>query len=42
MAWDNGMIADRFRKWCAEKGMRLDARDIQTAFFNYCKGVGKI
>lgn len=39
---DNGIIADRFRKWCAEKGMKLDAKNIQTAFFNYCKGVGKL
>lgn len=39
---DNGMIADRFRKWCSDKGMKLDAKNIQTAFFNYCKGVGKL
>lgn len=39
---DNGMIADKFRAWCIAKGMALDARNIESAFFNFCAKIGKI
>jgi hypothetical protein len=39
---DNTMIAEKFRSWCASKGMPLDARTIEQAFSNFCAKVGKI
>lgn len=39
---DNGMIADKFRQWCSKKGIKLDAKTIDKAFFNYCNKVGKM
>ena len=39
---DNGMIADKFRAWCAGKGIALDARNIEKAFSNFCAKVGKV
>ena len=39
---DNTMIAEKFRAWCVEKGMALDARNIEQAFSNFCAKVGKV
>jgi hypothetical protein len=41
---DNSMIADKFRKWCADRdpAIRLDAKNIQKLFFNFCKSAGKV
>jgi hypothetical protein len=39
---DNTMIAEKFRSWCASKGMALDVRNIDQAFSNFCAKVGKI
>lgn len=39
---DNSMIAEKFRAWCAGKGMALDARNIEQAFSNFCAKVGKV
>ncbi|MDE4131372.1 replication initiation protein [Phaeobacter gallaeciensis] len=39
---DNTMIAEKFRAWCAGKGMALDARNIEKAFSNFCAKVGKV
>ena len=39
---DNTMIADKFRSWCAGKGLALDARNIEQAFTNFCAKVGKV
>lgn len=39
---DNTMIAEKFRAWCAGKGMALDARNIEQAFSNFCAKVGKV
>ncbi|WP_347268682.1 replication initiation protein [Paracoccus sp. (in: a-proteobacteria)] len=39
---DNTMIADKFRAWCAGKGLALDARNIEQAFSSFCAKVGKI
>lgn len=39
---DNTMIAEKFRAWCASKGMALDARNIEQAFSNFCGKVGRV
>lgn len=39
---DNLMIADKFRAWCARKGIALDAWNIEQAFSNFCAKVGKV
>jgi hypothetical protein len=41
---DNGMIADKFRKWCAERqpAIRLDAKSIDKYFISFCKSIGKV
>lgn len=39
---DNTMIADKFRAWCAGKGITLDARNIEKAFSNFCGTVGRV
>ena len=39
---DNTMIADKFRAWCAGKGLALDARNIEQAFTSFCAKVGRI
>jgi len=39
---DNGMIAEKFREWCASKGMALNARNIEQAFSNFCTKVGRV
>lgn len=39
---DNTMIAEKFRAWCAGKGMALNARNIEQAFSNFCAKVGKV
>jgi hypothetical protein len=39
---DNTMIAERFRAWCSDKGIALDARNIEQAFRNFCAKVGKV
>jgi hypothetical protein len=35
--WDYGKIADAFRAFCAGKNIKLDARNIETIFVNFCK-----
>ena len=39
---DNAMIAEKFRTWCARKGISLDAQDIEQIFSNFCATVGKV
>ena len=39
---DNTMIAERFRSWCSDKGIALDARNIEQTFQNFCAKVGKV
>lgn len=39
---DNSMIAEKFRAWCAAKGMSLDAGNIEQAFSNFCAKVGRV
>jgi hypothetical protein len=35
--WDLSKIADAFRAFCAGKNIKLDARNIETMFLNFCK-----
>lgn len=39
---DNSLLASRFRDWCKERGISLDAANIETVFSNYCAKVGKV
>lgn len=39
---DNGLIADKFRVWCKDKGIALDAPSIEQAFRNFCAKVGRV
>lgn len=39
---DNTMIAERFRSWCREKSVALDARNIEQTFQNFCAKVGRV
>lgn len=39
---DNTIIAEKFRAWCASKGVALDARNIEQAFSNFCAKVGRV
>jgi hypothetical protein len=39
---DNTMIAEKFRAWCGEKGMALNAGNIERAFSNFCAKVGRV
>ncbi len=38
----NGLIADKCRAWCRDKGIALDAPSIKKAFRNFCAKVGKV
>jgi hypothetical protein len=35
--WDHGKIADAFRSFCVGKNIKLDARNIEAIFVNFCK-----
>lgn len=39
---DNAMIAEKFRAWCAGKGIPLDAQNIGPMFQSFCAKVGKV
>lgn len=41
---DNGLIADKFRKWCAEREppVRLEAGNITELFSRFCRTVGEV
>ncbi len=39
---DNAMIAEKFRTWCAGKGIPLDAQNIEPMFQSFCAKVGKV
>ena len=39
---DNSMIAEKFRAWCAGKGLALDAQNIEQAFSSFCAKVGRV
>ncbi|WP_288959692.1 replication initiation protein [uncultured Sulfitobacter sp.] len=40
--WDHNKIADAFRSFCAQKGIKLDAKNIETMFVNFCKSQNRI
>lgn len=39
---DNTLIAEKFRAWCASKGIALDAGGIEQAFTAFCAKVGRV
>tara|TARA_R100001369_G_scaffold15653_2_gene30481 strand:- start:804 stop:1823 length:1020 start_codon:yes stop_codon:yes gene_type:complete len=40
--WDHGKIADAFRSFCAQKGIKLGAKNIETVFVSFCKSQSRI
>ncbi|MFD1483600.1 hypothetical protein, partial [Paracoccus nototheniae] len=39
---DNAKIATDFRRFCREKGIRLDAAGITRTFIDYCSKIGML
>ncbi len=39
---DNELIASDFRRFCASKGIRLDAANIEKVFSDFCAKVGRV
>lgn len=39
---DDQLIASDFRRFCAGKGIALDAKNIETVFARYCRKIGKV
>lgn len=39
---DNKQVADRFRAWCLERGIKLTNPKIATLFANYCSSIPKV
>lgn len=39
---DDQLIATDFRRFCASKGISLDAKNIETVFATYCRKVGRV
>jgi hypothetical protein len=35
--WDHGKVADAFRSFCSQKGIKLGAKNIETVFVNFCQ-----
>lgn len=40
--WDHGKLADAFRSFCSQKGIKLGARNIETVFVNFCQSQKRI
>ena len=40
--WDHGKLADAFRSFCAQKGIKLGAKNIETVFVNFCQSQKQI
>lgn len=40
--WDHGKIADSFRSFCAQKGIKLAAKNIEAVFVNFCQSQKRI
>jgi len=39
---DNGLIAQKFRAFCQDKGIPLDSRNIHQTFSSFCAKVGRV
>ena len=39
---DNDLIASDFRRFCRERGIRLDAQNIEKVFSDFCAKVGRL
>lgn len=40
--WDHGKLADAFRSFCAQKGIKLAAKNIETVFVNFCQSQKRV
>ncbi|WP_203228108.1 replication initiation protein [Roseovarius dicentrarchi] len=40
--WDHRKLADAFRSFCSQKGIKLSAKNIETVFVNFCKSQSRI
>jgi hypothetical protein len=40
--WDHGKIADAFRSFCVQKGIKLEAKNIEVVFVNFCQSQKRI
>jgi hypothetical protein len=40
--WDHGKLADAFRSFCAQKSIKLGAKNIETVFVSFCKSQSRI
>ncbi|MDE2634291.1 MAG: replication initiation protein [Paracoccaceae bacterium] len=40
--WDNSKIADAFRSFCNQRNLKLDAKNIETVFADFCRKQTKI
>lgn len=40
--WDHGKLADAFRSFCTQKGIKLGAKNMETVFVNFCKSQSRI
>lgn len=40
--WDHSKLADAFRSFCSQKGIKLGAMNIETVFVNFCKNQSRI
>lgn len=40
--WDHGKIADAFRSFCSQKGIKLGAKNIEAVFVSFCQSQVRI
>ena len=40
--WDHGKLADAFRSFCAQKGIKLAAKNVEAVFVNFCQSQKRI
>jgi hypothetical protein len=40
--WDHGKLADAFRSFCAQKGIKLAAKNIEAVFVSFCQSQKRI
>jgi plasmid replication initiation protein len=40
--WDHGKLADAFRSFCAQKGIKLAAKNVETVFVSFCQSQKRI
>jgi hypothetical protein len=40
--WDHGKLADAFRSFCAQKGIKLAAKNVEAVFVSFCQSQKRI